>query len=98
MKNELKKNKNWCQIVPSIPWLENSPLLFLLLERKKTLMTEQEKLKAQTLMELLLLWGKITIKKHPNLDLGPNPALRKAEGFTDNLSCKNFFYFTSPGG
>lgn len=65
---------------------------------KKTLMTEQEKLKAQTLMELLLLWGKITIKKRPNLDLGPNPALRKAEGFTDNLSCKNFFYFTSPGG
>lgn len=29
---------------------------------KKPLMTEQEKLKAQTLMELLLLWGKITIK------------------------------------
>lgn len=32
MKNELKKNKNWCQIVPSIPWLENSPLL----EKKNT--------------------------------------------------------------
>lgn len=57
MKNELKKIKIGAKSSPaSHGW--RIPHCW----RKKTLMTEQEKLKAQTLMELLLLWGKITIK------------------------------------